>query len=235
MITTILFDLDGTLLPMDLDVLLKAYLGGLAAKAAPLGYEPEAFTKNVWAATKAMICNDGSETNEAVFWRVFSRLSQRNALQDKAVFDSYYLREYENLRQVCGFDPRASEVIRMLKEHGLRLVLATQPLFPATAAQSRVRWAGLEPSDFALITSYENSRHSKPNPDYYRDILAELNLKPEECVMVGNDVTEDMVAQTLGLQVFLLTDCLINKSGADISAYPHGSFPELMEYLQSIL
>ena len=97
-----------------------------------------------------------------------------------------------------------------------------------------MRWAGLNPEDFDLITTYENSRHCKPNPDYYRDILATLNLNPENCVMVGNDVQEDMVAETLGMKVFLLTDNLINRTGEDISRYPHGSFCELMSFIQEL-
>jgi FMN phosphatase YigB (HAD superfamily) len=117
---------------------------------------------------------------------------------------------------------------------GLRLVLATNPLFPALATHSRVRWAGLETGDFELITTYENARRCKPNPQYYLDILDQLGLSPEECLMVGNDVGEDMVAQKLGMQVFLLTDCLINKHGADISSYPQGSFDALLTFLQNL-
>ena len=49
--------------------------------------------------------------------------------------------------------------------------------------------------------------------------------------MVGNDVTEDMVAETVGMKVFLLTDCLINREGKDISVYPHGGFEQLLEFL----
>ena len=85
-----------------------------------------------------------------------------------------------------------------------------------------------------MITSYENSRHCKPNPDYYRDVVEALGVKAEKCVMVGNDVGEDMIAEKLGMKVFLLTDCLINKAGADITQYPHGSFPELMEFVHSL-
>ena len=55
-----------------------------------------------------------------------------------------------------------------------------------------------------------------------------------QCLMVGNDVGEDMVARSLGMQVFLLTDCLINKAGEDIEKYPHGSFPELLHYIRSL-
>ena len=138
------------------------------------------------------------------------------------------------MRFDCGFDPRAAELISTLQAIGLRLILATNPLFPAMATYRRVRWAGLNPESFELITTYENSRFAKPNPEYYHQILRERNIQPEECLMVGNDVGEDMIARTLGMKVFLLTDCLINKNNADISVFPHGSFPELMSYIQEI-
>ena len=52
--------------------------------------------------------------------------------------------------------------------------------------------------------------------------------------MVGNDVEEDMIARELGMQVFLLTDCLLNKHGRDISQYPNGDFDTLAQFLQNI-
>ena len=52
--------------------------------------------------------------------------------------------------------------------------------------------------------------------------------------MVGNDMSEDMIARELGMEVFLLTDCIINKKDEDISAYPHGGYPELLEYIRAL-
>ena len=118
--------------------------------------------------------------------------------------------------------------------YAYRVALATNPLFPAVATLSRIQWAGLNPEDFELVTTYENSRFCKPNPDYYREILGKLKLDGEECLMVGNDVGEDMIARRLGMKVFLLTDCLINKDNADISQFPNGSFPELLHYIRSL-
>lgn len=234
MIKTILFDLDGTLLPMDQEVFLKAYLGGLAQKMAPHGYDPEMLTASIWKGTGAMVMNDGSGTNEDVFWTVFSRLMGRDTRVDEPKFAEFYENEFQNVSKSCGFNPQAAEAIREIKDLGYRVALATNPLFPAIATHSRARWAGLNPDDFDLITTYETSRHCKPNPDYYRDILETLNLRPEECVMVGNDVGEDMIAESLGMQVFLLTDCIINKDNRDIAPYPHGSFPELMEFIRGL-
>jgi HAD superfamily hydrolase (TIGR01509 family) len=234
MITTILFDLDGTLLPMDQEVFLKAYLGGLATKGAARGYDPDLMPRQIMAGTVAMVKNDGTRPNEDVFWEAFSGACGRDAKQDIAIFDDFYRNEFRDVQKACGFDPRAVEVIRTLKAMGYRVALATNPLFPAIATQSRARWAGLNPADFDLITTYEESRHCKPNPAYYQDVLDALGVKAEECVMVGNDVGEDMVAEKLGIKVFLLTDCLINRMGADIGAYPNGSFPELMDFIRSL-
>ena len=234
MITTILFDLDGTLLPMDQDKFVKSYIGRMAKKLAPHGYDPELLTTGLWKGTGAMVKNDGTKTNEEVFWSVFNAVMGRDCRKDEPLFLEYYRNEFQQVRHACGFDARAAQVIAELKAMGYRVALATNPLFPAVATHSRARWAGLDPDDFEIITTFENSRHCKPNPDYYRDILATLNLKPENCVMVGNDVQEDMVAQTLGMKVFLLTDSLINRTGEDINQYPHGSFGELMDFIREL-
>lgn len=229
---TVLFDLDGTLLPMDQDEFIKAYFGGLATKLAPLGYEPNKLINGIWAGTKAMVMNDGTMTNEEVFWKTFSALYEEDVRKDEPVFDHFYRNEFQFVAMVCGHAPQAAQVIAALKEKGCRVILATNPIFPAVATQSRMKWAGLNAEDFELVTTYENSRHSKPNPAYYRDILEAIGEVPENCIMVGNDVTEDMIARELGMEVFLLTDCIINKENKDIAQYPHGSFPELMAFLE---
>ena len=230
----ILFDLDGTLLPMDQDVFIKAYFGRLAAKLAPHGYDAKKLIDAIWGGTAAMIKNDGNATNETVFWNYFTTVFGEGARKDESLFDEYYRTDFQQVQGSCGFDPRAAQTIAALKEMGFTLALATNPIFPAIATQSRMRWAGLNRDDFVLYTTYENSRHCKPNPDYYRDILGQVGAKAEECLMVGNDVSEDMIAETLGMTVFLLTDCLINKHNRDIAPYPQGSFEELMAYVKTL-
>ena len=124
--------------------------------------------------------------------------------------------------------------VNSAKEMGLRVALATNPIFSAVATESRIRWAGLEPKDFELYTTYENIGFCKPNPDYYREIAKRLGVQPEECLMVGNDVAEDMVAKEIGMQVFLLTDCLINKERKNIAEYPRGSFIQLLRFIDTL-
>ena len=234
MITTILFDLDGTLLPMDQDRFVKSYIGRMAKKLAPHGYDPELMTAGLWKGTGAMVKNTGEKTNEEVFWSVFNAVLDRDCQVDEDLFMDYFRNEFQLVAEDCGFNPLAPKTVSELKALGYRVALATNPLFPAIATYSRAKWAGLDPEDFEIITTYENARHCKPNPDYYRDILDTLNLKPENCVMVGNDVQEDMIAASLGMKVFLLTDNLINRTGEDISCYPHGSFPELLTFIREL-
>ena len=234
MIRYCLFDLDGTLLPMDQDVFIKSYLGRLAARLAPRGYDPKALIAAIWSGTKAMVMNDGSRLNEEAFWADFAGNFGENAREDEPYFDEFYRTDFQLVRQDCGFDSRAAQTVKALRSKGIRLVLATNPIFPAIATESRMAWAGLDKADFEFYTTYENSRFCKPNPAYYREILGKLGAEPEECLMVGNDVTEDMVTETLGMKVFLLTDCLINKEGQDISRYPQGNLDSLMDYIRSL-
>lgn len=231
---TILFDLDGTLLPMDQDAFVKSYMKRLAAKVAPIGYEPNKLIEAVWMGTGAMVKNDGRSVNEDVFWSVFTSVFGQEALSDKPVFDEFYLNEFQQVKESCGFDARSAKLIERLRGRGYRLVLATNPLFPQAATHSRVRWAGMRTEDFAWITTYENASFCKPNLKYYEEILEKLALNPAECLMIGNDVDEDMIAEKLGMKVFLLTDCLLNRSGQDISKYPHGSFGALEDYINAL-
>lgn len=229
---TVLFDLDGTLLPMDQDSFVKAYFGGLATKMVPYGYDPQQLIQGIWAGTEAMVKNNGSQTNEEAFWRRFCEFAGPDSRKDEPIFNDFYHNEFRFVAVSCGHDKRSAEIIAYLKQMGCRLVLATNPIFPAIATRQRIAWAGLRETDFELVTTYENSRHCKPNPDYYRDIMDIIGEAPENCIMVGNDVQEDMMARKLGMDVFLLTDCLINKDGQDITQYPNGSFDELLEYLK---
>ncbi len=231
----ILFDLDGTLLPMDMDEFTGCYFKLLAKKAAPRGYtDPKALIDGVWAGTAAMVKNDGSRSNEEAFWARFAELFGARVYDDKPLFDEFYAVEFNQAQAVCGLNPKARETVDLCKALGFRVALATNPLFPDVATVNRTRWAGLDVSEFELYTTYENSTHCKPNPDYYRDVLHMLNLPAGACLMVGNDAYEDMIAETLGMKVFLLTDCLINKQNRDIDAWPHGDFDALMAHLRAL-
>ena len=233
-IKAVLFDLDGTLLPMDQDEFTNGYFKLLTAKAAPRGYEPKALADAVWAGTAAMVRNDGSKSNEDAFWAEFARIYGPDALADKELFDAFYADEFTQAQALCGYAPGAADSVYRAKELGFRVALATNPIFPRSATLHRISWAGLQPADFELFTCYENSSLCKPNPAYFADVAARMGLGPEECLMVGNDATEDMAAREVGMDVFLLTDCLINAKKRDLNAYPRGDFAALNAYIDAL-
>ena len=179
-----------------------------------------------------MISNDGSQTNADAFWKVFARLLGEGTYKDIPAFDAYYRAQFVAAKAACGYNAKAVEIVKKLNKCGHTVVLATNPLFPSVAQAARIGWAGLGEGDFAYISHYENSHYCKPNIRYYEEIVNKLRLAPTECVMVGNDVNEDMIAERLGMKVFLITDCLLNPDGKDISVYPHGSFCDLENYLK---
>lgn len=232
MIKYVWFDLDGTLLPMDQDYFTRKYFEELTRTMAPKGVDAQALKAAVWQGMGAMLRNDGSHTNEEVFWQCFSQTLGEDILKLKPDFDDFYLHEFNNVRQYCGFEPKAAETVRFLQQKDIPVGVATLPVFPKEAIEARLRWAGLTAEAFAFCTSYESCRYTKPALGFYRDLLPKIDCQPQECLMVGNNVDEDMIAAELGLQVFLLTDCLINEHDRDINAYPHGGFDALLDFLR---
>ena len=230
----VLFDLDGTLLPMDQDVFLKDYFKRLAMHLVPYGYDPKKLIDAVMKGTYAMVGNQGKETNETVFWQTFYSILGEGAKAHLPVYDAFYRDEFGKVQASCGYAKESAEIVRFLKEKGYTVALATNPVFPEAATRHRIAWAGLSFDDFAIVTTYENSRYCKPSPEYYIDVCKAIGVTPEECVMVGNDVSDDMIAETVGMKVFLLTDCLINGKGTDISRYPKGGFVMLKEFLGAL-
>lgn len=228
----VLFDLDGTLLPMDQEKFVKTYFGLLVQKVAPLGYDPKQLVNSIWKGTYAMIQNDGSCINYDRFWEVFESIYGKEKLKDKVIFDSFYEKEFQQAQTACGFNALSKQVVEKCKGVG-KLVLATNPIFPAVATHSRIRWAGLDPQDFAFITTYENSTFCKPNPQYYQELMDKLDLDPKQCLMIGNDVQEDMVSMELGMDTYLVTDCLINSQNKDLSGYRQGTMEDLLEFVAS--
>ncbi len=233
-IKTILFDLDGTLLPMEQEGFIKAYFGGMVKKLAPYGYEPQKLIDSIWAGMKDMITNNGEQTNEERFLSRFCSIHGEDAKKALDILEDYYHNEFAEVQRACGYDPQAAETVRHCRELGFAVALATNPVFPPIATENRIRWAGLSPEDFDLITTYGNSTYCKPSLAYYRQVAERAGVAPEECLMVGNDISDDMPAEQLGMSVFLLTNCLIAKEGQSIEAYPHGGFAELNDFLEML-
>ena len=228
----ILFDLDGTLLPMDLDVFIQKYFSLLAQTAAPYGYKPGDLIGAVWAGTKAKLKNDGTASNEVRFWDAFAALLGEQVRELEPLLAEFYRTRFHEVKSVVQPNPAfARAAVALAHEKAERVILATSPIFPRCAVESRLEWAGLCADDFDYITSYENSAFSKPNPKYYAQILSELGLEAKDCLMVGNDVQEDMEASAaVGIESYLITDCIISRKEEPLTC-PHGTQEEFFAWL----
>ena len=231
---TVMFDLDGTLLPFVQEEFIKLYFSGLCKKLAPLGYDPDNVVKIVWKGTGAMIKNDGSRKNSEAFWETF-HAAFPDLPDAMPLCDDFYTNEFDKVKACLKRIPEHKPMIERLKAKGFDTVLATNPIFPRTAQFTRMGWAGLSEGDFSYITDYDNSSFCKPNPDYFKSILEVIGAKAEDCVMIGNSVAEDMLpAKSLGMRTFLVTDFLENPEGLDHSEFEQGTFEQAVEFLMSL-
>ncbi len=229
----ILFDLDGTLLPMDNDLFTRGYLHLLAEAMEEHGYEERSMTLAMWKGVSAMVKNDGSEPNIDAFCRRFGSELGRDARRDIPLFDAFYLNGFAEARALTSPTPLARTAVSLAKEKANKVVLATNPLFPRVAIEVRLSWAGLSADDFDLVTDYETSRSCKPNPAYYAEIMKKISSSPERSLMIGNNADEDARASlAAGLSAYLVTDCLIgDPSGLTV---PSGSLADLTEWLKAL-
>ena len=235
MLQAILFDLDGTLLPMDNDYFVKVYFGYLAKQAAQWGYtDPELLVRSIWDGVAAMVKNDGGRSNAEAFWDCFAGVYGQKAYEDIPKFDRFYATEFDRAKEVAFPHPLCAKAVKIARQKSEHVILATNPIFPRIADVTRLKWIDMTLEDFDLVTDYENCRYSKPNPAYYQEILDQFSLDPAKCLMVGNDVDEDVLAASAaGIPAFLLNTFVINRKGKDVQC-PQGGFEELIQYLEEL-
>lgn len=220
---------------MDQEQFIKAYMKRICRKAAEYGYDPQAFYDALWKGTGAMMKNNGTAANSDVFWSVAEKMLGEG-LREKleAPFEDFYRNEFDAVKEVLGQAIPSAELIASLRAKGYRLVLATSPVFPSVAVRTRLSWVGLKPEDFDYVTTYENCTYCKPSLDYYREILEKIGESGENCMMVGNNLAEDMVAEKLIFSVYLITDYLENPTKSCYNTLSHGSFREFCEYAATL-
>jgi len=237
-IKAVLFDLDGTLLPMEQNAFMKKYFGELCKKIVPTGLiSPEKLVEAIWFGTKHMVKNDGSKRNIEVFWDKFSEftaITGESLEMVSSMCDGFYTEEFHRAREVCRDNPLAKTAVELARSNGRKAVLASNPVFPAVGQISRLSWVGLSDKDFDFLTAYENQSFCKPNPNYYIDICRCIGVLPDECLMIGNDEREDAKASSeAGLNCFLVTDCLIDCPDFHWDGM-RGSFAQAVELLRSL-
>ncbi|OIJ19247.1 haloacid dehalogenase [Anaerobacillus alkalidiazotrophicus] len=231
----ILFDLDGTLLPMDTDLFVKNYIQKLGSRVSHI-LDPHEFTKALLAGTDAMIRNlEEEKTNEQVFTESFLSLVNLNKEEIWPTLDKFYEETFPTLNYLTEPTPVAKKVVEEAVNQGYRIVIATNPLFPKAAIYERLRWAGINELTFDIVTVYEESVYTKPHVEYYRNICHRLEVKPEDCIMVGNDKQEDMSASQIGMKTFLVHGYVIDRGEPNYPINDEGTLEQLYDKLKGKL
>jgi FMN phosphatase YigB (HAD superfamily) len=224
----VLFDLDGTLLDVDLDAFLRRYflaLGSVASSRFP----GVAFMPALLASTSAMQRPHPGRTNKETFDADFLAQTGFDLAKDHEVFDAFYRDVFPTLGDGYGPAPGARAAVEAAKALGLKTAIATQPIFPAAAIRHRLAWAGLADVRFDAVTTYETMLACKPQSAYFEQTAAMIGCAPERCLMVGDDRDIDMPAADVGMRTFYV--------GRDPAtpADHRGTLTDLSELLERIV
>ncbi len=228
----VLFDLDGTLLQVEMGRFIPTYVNGLAAHFADFA-DRRRFADTLVAATFALIRDTSdSQTNEELFLAALERHLGIGPALFRQRLQAYAGDGLQSLGALIEPLPLARDILASCFARGWTVIIATNPVFPRTVVEARLRWGGLADFAYPLVTSYENTRFCKPQPGYFRDILAQFDLAPEECLMVGNDTEHDLAAAGVGIPTFLVDTWLIDRLEGDFHCDFRGGHQDLLHFLQ---
>ena len=201
----VLFDLDNTLILFNETIFFKEYMKNLSAHFTDL-MTIQDFTQRLFQATLVMVDNNGEQTNAELFINSFGNGADadKDELWQRFIF--FYENNFEQLRPLMTPIKKAPEVMLNIQQKGLKIVIATNPMFPMNVQLDRLRWAGLEDFPYELITSADNTSFCKPNLEYYNQICDKIGVAPQNSLMVGNDPFNDMIASKIGMKTYLTTD-----------------------------
>ena len=230
-IKAIFFDLDGTLAPLDEQKFIYLYMSLLGKKANEYGYDDKEFIHSLGKGIKAMYNNDGSLTNEKLFWKIVN--SSFPTISDEMFLD-FYKNDFKHVLVTVGENLLAKEIVDYCKEKFKYVILSTNPLFPLIATKQRMEKVGLKIEDFDFVTSYENSCYCKPNPKYFMSLLEKFNLKSNEVLVIGNNDYEDgECAYRAGIKCVLLKDNFIHDNRCEM-IFKTIENEQLLSFLKSI-
>lgn len=233
----ICFDLDGTLLGMDIDDFMSGYFSRIAKWAARCGLDSERFMVALKSGTKAMALDGNDSLNKEVFWKEFNKVYGEENLRGfdvEKIANEFYLEDFNHIGDGFKPNPIVNKTIEVLSAKGYPLVLTTMPMFPLQAVKHRLHWAGLNPDSFERITTYENSKTTKPRQTYFAENLAAMGLRGEDVLMVGNNTMEDLAFLDLGADGYLVTDWLLDPVGYDMDSIKHGTFEEFSKWVDGL-
>jgi FMN phosphatase YigB (HAD superfamily) len=233
MTLTLLLDLDDTLLYTNVGEFVPAYFQAFA-NHLKRRIQPEAMLPALTNGTKLMLASeDPTRTLQEVFETEFYPQLGIPKAELKEEIDDFYDNVFPSLESVTKRREGTRELVEAAFAKGYKVVIATDPLFPRKAILHRIRWAGLEPERFDLISSFETFHFTKAHPAYYAEVLGRLGWPDGPVLMVGNDVDRDLVpAQKLGLAAYQVDG---SSAASPVSeAVRRGNLIDLRSWLDSV-
>lgn len=209
MLEAVLFDLDGTLLDIDIDAFLGTYFKALSGALSEVFTDSDELDRAMRAihdATGAMMRPHEPITNCEVFYAAFRELSGVSLEAHAEVIDRFYAEVFPTLQGGIRPAEGGLEALRAARDCGLRVAVATNPIFPRAAIIHRMAWAGIAPDDVDVITDFETMCATKPLPAYFRQTAALLGVETSNCLMVGDDRMLDLSAADIGMRTFHVCD-----------------------------
>lgn len=233
MITTVLFDLDGTLLPIEMEDFEKVYFRSITSKFADI-IAPEQLMHMMNESLKTMVTNTERITNEHVFMgKLKTYISDAEFNEYQKRFMHFYENEFDALKEVVKPNRHIQQAVSLLKEKGYDCIVATNPMFPKLAITKRIEWAGFNRDDFSYVTSFEENHYCKPQIEYFHELLEVNNKKAKECLMVGNDELEDLIASTIGIKTYHITNHALNRAHG-LQADYQGDYQSFLEFVAQL-
>jgi hypothetical protein len=124
-------------------------------------------------------------------------------------FQQFYESGLAELRLSTEPQPATLDLVRWSSDAGYTLVVAADPVTHSQTIRQYMRQGGLQPDGhpFRMLASLESMHFAKPHPHYYDEILARIDVRPDEALMVGDDWQADIqAAARAGLNTFWVTD-----------------------------
>ncbi len=234
-VEAILFDLDGTLLNVEMDAYISGYVRGLARHFSDLANRCRFADTVVTTAFDLLKSDRGEQTMEELFLALLEERLGIDGELFRARLNQYCDNGLNRLAPLVRPFPLARKILQHCFDSGIRVIIATNPVFPLPVVKARLKWGQLDDFPYDLITSYENSRYCKPHRQYFTDILHSQGLSPKQTIMVGNDTEYDLPAQQAGLTTFLLDTSLIDRQNRSAHADFFGSHQDLLELVLCIV
>jgi FMN phosphatase YigB (HAD superfamily) len=233
-VQAIFFDLDGTLIDVDMQRFVAGYLRRLTEHMSRQ-VDPMQAARVLHQAVAAMFANtDAERTLESILFEVLNVEIAMSSQQYEEYLEQFCQNDLQSLRPLVRAHPLSSQLVDSSLSNGWKVVLATNPIFPRPVVDARLAWGDLDGDLFHHITSYETAHFCKPSPAFFEELLDLLQVPAENCLMVGNDPLHDLSASQVGMQTCLLTPWRIKRPGASFKADWLGSHEDLLKMLASV-